>query len=1059
VIPLEVMKKLLATSSARFPWLIPAVLFLMGASPVVFAQQAQGAVAPQTTIAAPGLASPGAEALAAWEGLPVIRIDFAGVPASRLRPLPDHLAQAPGTLLRQENVRRSLRQLYATGLYESVAAEGQRQPSGIVLTFRGVARAFVGTVTVAGAKGAGVNTQLARASGLDAGIRFTPARLDKAVEQMRALLAENGFHEPIIAPTLTARPEEQLVDIAFQVASGPQARVGSVQISGDAGMSSDDFRRHAHLRSGAVVDHETGNRALAGILRAYQHEDRLEAEIKLQDQTYVDNARKTNFHFYASQGPVVHVRVEGASMSLERIRHVIPIFEEGAVDDDLLNEGDRRLRDYFQRLGYFDVRVEHQQQSQPAEEVTIVYRVSLGPRRSVQSVTVAGNRYFGSATLRNLLSVRAADSFDRHGAYNQALVTADIAALEAVYRNNGFSKVKIAAEIAPPPMAPSDAANRPLHSKTVPLSVVYRIAEGEQQRVAAVHLEGVEHGSAEKLLAQLNTTAGQLLSPQNLAGDRDTLLTDYLSRGFDQVRIEVVQHEASGDPSRIDVAFKIDEGRQIFVRKVLVTGLHFTRPDTVTKALALHPGDPFNESSLADTQRKLYEFSLFNEVDTAIENPAGAESYKTILLNASEARRWVLTYGLGFEAQTGTPQNNCSNAVAQCNPNGKAGISPRVLLDITRNNLFGRDQSASLRGTYGLLEWKADLLFQNPHFYGNRNFGLTLSAGYAKSQDVSTYVASKLEGAVRWTEHFDSPGSFLSKANTFVYEVDFRRVQVLSSSLQVDSQEISELSTAVRVAGPGFTWIRDTRDSLLDAHRGTNTSFQEFLSGSTLGAQSEFSRIDLSNSNFLSFDKSRFVLARNTRYGQERAFGSGSQELLPLPERLYAGGATSHRGFAQNGAGPRDPVTGFPIGGAGILVNSTELRLPPPTLPWLGSSVSFVLFHDMGNVFANAGDAWASALRVRQPERDTCKALNAPTATAASNSTGVLGACSFNYFSHAPGVGLRYHTPVGPVRFDFSYNLNPPLYPAIQDYTNPAAAPHVGEAPHFNFFFSLGQTF
>jgi outer membrane protein assembly factor BamA len=56
-------------------------------------------------------------------------------------------------------------------------------------------------------------------------------------------------------------------------------------------------------------------------------------------------------------------------------------------------------------------------------------------------------------------------------------------------------------------------------------------------------------------------------------------------------------------------------------------------------------------------------------------------------------------------------------------------------------------------------------------------------------------------------------------------------------------------------------------------------------------------------------------------------------------------------------------------------------------------------------------------------------------------------------------VGLRYHTPVGPIRVDFSYNLNPPIYPVIHDYTNPTAAAHVGEAPHFNFFFSLGQSF
>ena len=115
------------------------------------------------------------------------------------------------------------------------------------------------------------------------------------------------------------------------------------------------------------------------------------------------------------------------------------------------------------------------------------------------------------------------------------------------------------------------------------------------------------------------------------------------------------------------------------------------------------------------------------------------------------------------------------------------------------------------------------------------------------------------------------------------------------------------------------------------------------------------------------------MVARNTRYGQVRAFGNGSSELIPLPERLYAGGPVSLRGFSQNAAGPRDPETGYQIGGAGALINSTELRLPPPTLPWFGNTVSFVIFHDMGNVFTNARDAWASALRVRQPDSEACR--------------------------------------------------------------------------------------
>ncbi len=1003
-----------------------------------------------------------------WAGLKVSSISFEGVTAARLAPLPDHLAQSTASVLSEEKIAASLRQLYATGLYDSVEAAGTRTADGIALIFRGKPAKFIGRVTVDGAKGATLNTQLEYASRLTAGTRFSEARLTEGLSQMHEILADNGFHEPVITQKLTEHPEDQLVDIDFHVTSGPQARVGDVQVTGDSGMSSAEFERLARLRRGAHIDHDTSNRALTGVLKHYQKQNHLEAEIKLTSQDYVPATDVANFQFSAHSGPVVSVRLEGANIDPDRLKRAVPIYEEGTVDEDLLNEGNRRLRDYFQRQGYFDVKVAHQRLTPNTDEVDIVFTVELGQRRRVEKVEVAGNHYFDSVTLKDLLSVRAADYLDHHGSYSQALVAADVSALQVAYRNNGFSAINVTPSVAAIPPRHGTGSGKPSG-----LSVVYNIVEGPQQRVGTVQLEGNSHVAEKNLTALLNTAPGQLLSPQNLAGDRDALLTDYLARGFEQAEVTVSQQTDPRDGGLVDVTFHIHEGEQVFVRNVLLTGLHFTRPSTVARAITLHPNDPLDQSALAQTQSNLYDFALFNEVRTAIQNPRGNEQYKTVLVQTTEARRWALTYGFGFETQTGQPQNNCAGfkvTGTPCNPNGKTGISPRVLGSVTRNNLFGREQSASIQGTYGLLEQEINLVYQNPHFHGNRNFGLTFTGGYANSQDVTTYVASKLDAGLRVTENFNSPGAGISRANTFIYEFDFRRVKVASDSLQVYPAAIPQLAAAVRVGGPGFTWIRDTRDSPLDAHRGTYLSFQEFISNHVFGAEAQFNRLDVSHSNYFGFDHGRIVLARNTRYAQERAYGPAADELIPLPERIYAGGPISLRGFSVNAAGPRDPETGFPIGGAGALINSTELRLPPPNLPWFGNSLSFVLFHDMGNVFTNTGDAWASILRYQQPNRDACKVLNNssntsnlnnPIPSGPSTSTGVQGQCSFDYLSHAPGLGLRYHTPVGPIRLDFSYDLNPPIFPINIDYslTRPASNPHVGEARHFNFIFSLGQTF
>ena len=178
------------------------------------------------------------------------------------------------------------------------------------------------------------------------------------------------------------------------------------------------------------------------------------------------------------------------------------------------------------------------------------------------------------------------------------------------------------------------------------------------------------------------------------------------------------------------------------------------------------------------------------------------------------------------------------------------------------------------------------------------------------------------------------------RTDTFIYEFQYRRVAVNPATLQVSANLIPQLSEPVRVGGPGITWFHDTREpSPLDAVKGSYTTISEFISSSKFGSETSFNRIDGANATYYQFGKSKYVLARNTRIGLENSFGpnpnvgnervpgillttNASCNAVPLPERLYAGGATSLRGFAINGAGPRDLQTGFPVGGSAVFVNT-----------------------------------------------------------------------------------------------------------------------------------------
>ena len=365
------------------PSVFALIIFCIAGAPI--SARCQGPAAPPATSPTasatdnPQQADSGNDPMVALEGLPVVHISFEGVSADRLAPLPDHLAQAEGAPLTADNVKRSLRELYASGLYDAVEVEGSRQPGGVALIFAGTPRIFIGTVSVDGAVGATMNTQLQRASQLEAGTRLTQAKMLRAVDQMRTTLEENGYYEAAITQTTTPHPDQQLADIAFRVVSGLRARVGKVTVTGDSGMSLETFRRHAHLRVGAHVDHDTVNRALDGVLREFQRQGRLEADVKLESAEYDTATKSVDYRFTANRGPVVKVEVQGASIPADRVKHLVPIFEEGSVDEDLLNEGNRRLRDYYQRLGYFDAKVDHQSQSPNSNRVDDSFQCPAWP--------------------------------------------------------------------------------------------------------------------------------------------------------------------------------------------------------------------------------------------------------------------------------------------------------------------------------------------------------------------------------------------------------------------------------------------------------------------------------------------------------------------------------------------------------------------------------------------------------------------------------------------------------------------------------------------------------
>ena len=1022
-------------------------------------------------------------------GTVVTAVGFDGVTFSAKDAIFSELTQKTGEPLDPHKVREDERRLFATGRYRDISVDAVTSGKGVVLVFAGDPRYFLGRVTIAGVKQERLASLLEFATRLDPGAAFTDSVLPTAAEAVKESLAENGFFVPVVAVATSVDPVGHQVNVTFTIHTGPQAIIGDVAVGGtDPGIDVATFRKKGdldcswlaakfdktiHRNCVEKVTRETTSNALSGVRSYYQKKNYLEGTITLQKSTYVAPRKQLDYDFSANKGPVVKVVVDGVKMSKSRTKLLVPVFEEGAVDNDLLNEGAFNIKDYEQQKGYFDVTDEVRLIGEGTQNVEVLYTVTPGKQHKVTAVGIKGDKYFDRSTLEDLMRVKKGDAYQPSGRYSAQLVTADVNSIESLYRANGFSEAKATAAV-------KDIDNGPngVPLKKGRIQVTFTIVEGPQQKFGEVAVTGVDAAQEKAVRSLLSAQTGQPFSLITLSGDRDAVLSYYLSHGFDHARVEISQKVESGDKARTDVALKVTQGQQVFVDHVLLSGVAHTRPKVVESQILVHAGDPLDQAALLQTQRNLYNLALFSEVNVAVQGPTGDAPDKNVLVQITEAKRWDVTYGFGIEAQTGTPgiTTGLSRGTTAAQ-NGKAGVSPRVSLDVSRINLRGTRDSLTLHATYGLLEEVASLSFNVPQLFSRKNLTGTIGGGYSNVQDITTFASSTLQGDVRVTQK-------VKRADTFIYDFEYRRVSVNPSSLEITPNLIPQLSEPVIVGGPQITYFHDTRDpSPLNAQKGQYFSLQEFVASSKFGSGTNFNKVDASQSTYYTFGKRKYVFARNLRVAFEKqwgpnpnAFNAGDQigvtstacsgtlldtnptcYAVPLPERLFVGGATSHRGFGINDGGPRDLTTGFPVGGGGAVVNSFGLRLPPPTRAIVGDSLAVGLFHDRGNAFEYPGNMFKSITHFHQPNSATCRNLAGPLAAAGGVAADAVGTCNFNYYSHAVGLGVRYATPVGPIRLDFSYNLDPPIYPVFNDYTG--AAPYVGQGSHFNFFFSIGQSF
>ncbi len=903
-------------------------------------------------------------------------------------------AGRPLTML---EVRQSVTHLFSTGRFEDVRVSADAAPSGVALTYELMPihpidrMFFTGSIRAPGVE----QDRLHRAVTERYGASPPAARADDIARLVESELRLRGYLHATITPHVSLEHAPDRATLTFVVDAGTRTRVGTVAIQG-AGDADKSIVEALDLSAGAPYEPDRLasriTQYIQGRRNAGYFEAKLTPAVRLSDEDRVANLTLT-----LAEGPRVSVVFKGDPLPSDRRDDLVPIAREGSADEDLLEDATNAIEDYLRAQGYRDATAPHERDDSNGE-LAITFTMKRGPQYRIADIEVAGNTAIPLTALQARLRMRKGQP------YVSALLDADLTAIEDLYHRQGFASVR-----TQPTVEPVSGATPELLQ--VPVVVRIAITENTQTIVEGVRVEGNLSVPEASLIEGLGLKGGQPFFLTQMAIDRDAVQLQYANLGYPAATVES-RPGLSADLKNASVVLTVREGPRIFVDHVLIVGNTRTSTDTITREVQLRSGDPLGLDKISESQRRLAALGLFRRTRIT-ELSHGDETTRDVLVTVEEAPATTVGYGGGLEVGQRVRSNEETNGIAS----ERIEVAPRAFFEIGRRNLFGKNRSVNLftrislrpsdevntttrtsTSGYGFSEYRILGTFREPRVLGTAADAFLTSTVEQQIRTSFNFArrAFSAEAARRITPHVSASGNY-----------QIQRTELFDEKIiDADKLLVDRLFPQIRLSSFSFSTIRDTRDDALNPGEGHLFSGNAQIAARAIGSEVGLAKSFFTAQMFRTLPgTSQIVFAGNARLGLATGFprsvlrtdatgrpvaGSDGQPFvdvvreLPASERFFAGGDTTVRGYAIDQLGTSDTIdqNGFPIGGHALVIVNAELRIP------VRGGLGFVGFLDSGNVFARTVDIELGQLR------------------------------------SAAGFGVRYRSPVGPIRIDLGFKLD-----------------------------------
>lgn len=581
---------------------------------------------------------------------------------------------------------------------------------------------------------------------------------------------------------------------------------------------------------------------------------------------------------------------------------------------------------------------------------------------TVKKIEILGNRNFDDGLLKKRMRTKKPRFYHiiRKPRFRKDFLRRDVEAIKSFYRVNGFFEAAVWVEFVE-----RNEQNNSVHIRIM-------VSEGPQTVVRSLRFSGQEIIPGRLLPRGLKLSEGAPYNPNLLDVDKYTLFSKFFEMGYLGAKIA---HDVRIDSILVDISWDIDLGEPFRIDSIGLSGNRTVTDGLIERELTIESGEYFKLKDVLESKQNLYDTGYFNSVEIEPVDLHIEEGGVDLSLQVRERKMGYIETGLGV----GNVHGN------------------RLFLEWGQRNLLGRGYALKLKTEYAFslfpeneydlsemefgerfMRHEGELRF--PHIFSTWN---TFAIGAFYEQDATVYplVVKTTSATASLFRRITRQTSIL-----FMYALE-----------QVRREEIVDERERSKRRSLDLAYTRDTRDFYFNPRRGMYINAKSGFSGGFLGGEDHFYSFVASYQAYRSLAGGA-VFAYRVRGGYTEAFGDSEDHGVPFESRFFSGGGNSVRGYRENSLGPQGKEE-EPLGGRVLLLTNVELRFP---LPYLAR------YNFGGALFIDGGNVWSSLEEIEPGQFDLFSDKEETT---------------FRDYRYSAGVGVRYNTPIGPIRLDMGFPL------------------------------------